>query len=534
MVHLYPEFFNDVFGPIMQPGSSSHTAGPCRLGYMANSLLGESPAEMQFILDPGGSFASTFGIMQEDLGMLSGAMGMLPDDVRIFQAYEIIQEQGVKYSFKFQEIRESKHYNALKIILTGRSGKTATLVGDSTGGGMIETQVLNGFPLRAKGDSYVLLIFDYKGELSEANLSQVRHCLKDLIAEGCIEQPDHGRMFYFKVPELPDLISVREAAPEMQVEMLKAILPVVTWPGKKAQLFDSMTRWRQLAEEMGSRLSDVAIQYEENASLWRREKVIEYMQMVQSRMHMQTHAHCTEDGKYIVNSFNWRDALRWEQYQNNGILSGEIMAEAIKMALVSNSKIIGVEVVPGPMGMGGGLIYSALYAVKQSRGYSDEDLLRGLFVAGGVGAIAYTRSNPTGEILGCTGECGICSSMAAAAITEMASGTPEQVENAASLSLQSSIGIPCDPIPSEHDQPCMSRAIAAVCMAIVFADLALSGKGALLPYHEVLDVADRVGRGLPNSLRCTSTGGCCSAPTAKKEIDEFHIRLKKLGIKPTA
>ena len=37
----YPEFFNDVFGPIMQPGSSSHTAGPCRIGYLARSLLGE-------------------------------------------------------------------------------------------------------------------------------------------------------------------------------------------------------------------------------------------------------------------------------------------------------------------------------------------------------------------------------------------------------------------------------------------------------------------------------------------------------------
>jgi L-serine dehydratase len=37
-VALYPEFYNDVFGPIMQPGSSSHTAAPCRLGYIAHSL----------------------------------------------------------------------------------------------------------------------------------------------------------------------------------------------------------------------------------------------------------------------------------------------------------------------------------------------------------------------------------------------------------------------------------------------------------------------------------------------------------------
>ena len=38
-IDLYPEFYNDVFGPVMQPGSSSHTAGPCRLGYLAGGLF---------------------------------------------------------------------------------------------------------------------------------------------------------------------------------------------------------------------------------------------------------------------------------------------------------------------------------------------------------------------------------------------------------------------------------------------------------------------------------------------------------------
>ena len=48
---MYPEFFNDVFGPIMQPGSSSHTAGPCRFGYLAGSLLGERPVRVHILLD---------------------------------------------------------------------------------------------------------------------------------------------------------------------------------------------------------------------------------------------------------------------------------------------------------------------------------------------------------------------------------------------------------------------------------------------------------------------------------------------------
>ena len=50
MIKLYPEFFNDVFGPIMQPGSSSHMAAPCRAGYLCNSLLGgEEVAEIRVV-----------------------------------------------------------------------------------------------------------------------------------------------------------------------------------------------------------------------------------------------------------------------------------------------------------------------------------------------------------------------------------------------------------------------------------------------------------------------------------------------------
>jgi L-serine dehydratase len=57
--------------------------------------------------------------------------------------------------------------------------------------------------------------------------------------------------------------------------------------------------------------------------------------------------------------------------------------------------------------------------------------------------------------------------------------------------------------------------MAATCTAHVFADLALAGHEAVLPLHEALDVADRIGRALPPELKCTSEGGCCTAPAAQ-------------------
>jgi L-serine dehydratase len=56
MVPRYPEFFNDVFGPVMQPGSSSHFAGPCRIGLLAASLLDGEPSRVELGLDRTGLY----------------------------------------------------------------------------------------------------------------------------------------------------------------------------------------------------------------------------------------------------------------------------------------------------------------------------------------------------------------------------------------------------------------------------------------------------------------------------------------------
>lgn len=63
---------------------------------------------------------------------------------------------------------------------------------------------------------------------------------------------------------------------------------------------------------------------------------------------------------------------------------------------------------------GAGYIYAAMSAVRDARGLTEDDLLRGLIIAAGIGAISYTRSTPTGEVTGCTGEAGACGAMAAA------------------------------------------------------------------------------------------------------------------------
>jgi L-serine dehydratase len=332
-----------------------------------------------------------------------------------------------------------------------------------------------------------------------------------------------GTLHWARLAEPPDLDAIRRKLPGFRVAVLDPILPVLDRPGRKPQLFDTMVRWREIAAERGLSLAETAIQYEMDASGWSQEQVVEYMRVIERAMYRQTHAVYEEDLAIPTTPFRPNTTADWAQHASSPRrLTDGITAQTLKWVHGAGAGIPGVPVVAGPMGSGGGYIYAALWAVKEAHGFSDDDLLAGLFIAAGIGAIAYTRTAPTGEVTGCTGETGICGAMAAAAIAEMAGGTPEQVENAASLLLQAVIGMPCDPLAGGAGQPCRSRVLTTTCMAHVFADLALAGRDAILPLHEVMDVVDQVGRSLPPGLLCTGRAGLAVTPTAQRKAIAFR------------
>ncbi|MGO8685291.1 MAG: L-serine ammonia-lyase, iron-sulfur-dependent, subunit alpha [Thermoleophilia bacterium] len=535
-IDLYPEFFNDVFGPVMQPGSSSHTAAPCRLGYLASNLLGEPPVRMQVVLDRQGSFAGTFGTMAEDRAMVAGALGLLPDDERLFHAFALAEAEGVEVAFVFADVTESLHPNAMRFVLTGASGRTVTLVGNSIGGGMIETVAADGYSLRVRGDTYVLLVFTAGAVAAEMSPALAER-LCDVLDAGVSRRAGGGALHWYRLAGPPDIASVVRHVSELmpatgqaatagrvgpRVALLRPVLPVITQLDRKPQLFDTMTRWRELAVSGGSALWEVAVQYEVDASQWSAERVLSQMRELAAKMDRQTRAAYDDDVTVPQSPFKPDFSGRWTRHAASPArLTDDLTAQTIRWAYGAGAGIPGVETVPGPMGSGGGYIYAALSAVRDARGLTDDDLLHGLLVAAGIGAIAFTRTDPTGEVIGCTGEAGMCGAMAAAAIVEMVGGTAAQAENAASLALQAFTGMPCDPMPGGLCQPCRSRILTAACMAHVFADLAMAGHDAVLPLHEAIDVADAVGRRLPADLLCTSRGGACAAPAAQAQAASY-------------
>lgn len=480
MIPVYPDYYNDVFGPVMQPFSSAHTAAPCRMGFLVSCLLNEEPEEIRIEMPPTSTWNNTFGLQNEDLAFLSGCTGHLPHDAILFQMRDYCKEHGIKYEFVFEPIPESDHHSAARIRMKGRSGKSVEMVNQSMGGGLVGTTTIDGYPVDVRGDTYVALVFDPERKLNPKALVEKAERVCQMVEHGCAERGDGALMYWFKSSIKPT--ALEELAPDLRVECLAPVTAIITRADKKPQLFTNMVEWRELAERHGKSLFDVAVEYEMNSSGWSREEVIAYMRdVIRVKMHRTTHAIYDEGFELPTSPFSEPNHKMWEEYTKKPRFCGPTIAKAIRYCYGASTGIPGVEFVPGPMGAGGGMIYATLCAVQEDFGYSDDDLLRGLFIAAGVGAICATLSEPGGGNVGCMGEMGMCAAMATAAVTEMAGGTPKQVENAAAMALMVSVGWPCDPTSGAKGSPCSIRALEVVTMALTYSEVARSGRDAVFP-----------------------------------------------------
>ena len=390
MTGLYPEFFNDVFGPISQPGSSSHMSGPCRAGYMAHSLLGEKVKSIRIELDPDGTFNEGFGQMNEDIGMLNGAYGHLPDADVFFEIKDILAENRIEYSFEYKQIEESHHPNAIRYILEGESGKAITAVFASIGGGMVETVSIDGFPFSGRGDSWVLFVRCGEGTVSDTIIEDVCRDEKGVFEYG-VEEKGADSMLWFKCESRPAWKPVYDG--RVRTYIMEPVLPVLTTKKKKAQRFRSMTEWTKAATDDGVGLYEEAVKYEADASGWSEEEVILYMRdTVEHHMSIRIHALYEDPGRLIEDPFRKIYYREWEEKKDGSRLTGAITDRAIKYMHSAQAKLKGVLDVPGPMSNGGGYLYSVLQAVREEYRLTDEDVTKGLFIAAAIGAIAYSRT----------------------------------------------------------------------------------------------------------------------------------------------
>ena len=131
-----------------------------------------------------------------------------------------------------------------------------------------------------------------------------------------------------------------------------------------------------------------------------------------------------------------------------------------------------------------------------------------LLTAAAIGGIIKANASISGAEVGCQGEVGSASAMAAAGLCAALGGTNEQIENAAEIALEHHLGMTCDPIAGLVQVPCIERNALGAVKAVTAASLALRGDGThFVPLDGCIETMRQTGRDMMEHYKETSKGG---------------------------
>ncbi|MFI6500950.1 L-serine ammonia-lyase [Nonomuraea typhae] len=176
---------------------------------------------------------------------------------------------------------------------------------------------------------------------------------------------------------------------------------------------------------------------------------------------------------------------------------------------VNEENAAGGRIVTAPTNGAAGIVPAVLtYYSRFVPQADDEGVVRFLLTAAAIGVLFKENASISGAEVGCQGEVGSACSMAAAGLTEVLGGTPEQVENAAEIGIEHNLGLTCDPIGGLVQIPCIERNAVASIKAITAARIALRGDGRhFVSLDKAIKTMRDTGRDMLDKYKETSRGG---------------------------
>ena len=516
----YPSIFNDVIGPVMRGPSSSHCAASLRIGRICRDLMDGDIREVYIEFDPNGSLATTHKGQGSDMGLFGGFLGWEAHDGRLPDYQEAIDEAGIKIKIDIHPIGAS-HPNTYKITLINER-ETHWLTAISTGGGMIEVIEIDGSKVSMNGDYYETLI--YVGSEDSAN-QLVKAINESMSCDGvwmhtglnAYVEIKHNSFVFNKLYPLveaiiEDIIYVKELHPVLPVLARKDLhVPFIT-----------SEEMQEYNRNRGLELWELALAYESQRGDIDKGEVFEKMREIVHIMRNSI-AQGLKGTSYAdrilgPQSLQLSRRMFTGQLVRDDVLNRIILYVSAMMEVKSSMGII----VAAPTAGSCGALPGAILGISDAFDFPEDATVKAMLAAGLIGVFIAAHATFAAEVGGCMAECGSGSGMAAAGIVTLQNGSLGQALGAASMALQSSLGMICDTIADRVEAPCLNRNVMAATNALSSANMALSDYQHLIPLDEVIETMKRVGDALPNTLRCTGLGGLAITKSAK----EIEARLE--------
>ncbi len=165
-----------------------------------------------------------------------------------------------------------------------------------------------------------------------------------------------------------------------------------------------------------------------------------------------------------------------------------------------------------------GVLPAVLKYAQVTKGFTDEQIIRGLATAGIIGNLTKSNASISGAECGCQAEIGTACSMAAAALAELYNQDLDQVEYAAEVAMEHHLGLTCDPICGLVQIPCIERNAVAAMRAMNACNLSYFLTGSRnISYDMVCRAMHETGVNLNRRFRETSEGGLARLYNRKRK-----------------
>ena len=280
-------------------------------------------------------------------------------------------------------------------------------------------------------------------------------------------------------------------------------------------LFRNVRELVELAERENKQISELMIEQEIAMSGRTREEIMK--QMDRNLTVMEEAVERGLKGVQSVTGLTGGDAVLIQNYIASGkSLSGDLLLDAVSKAVATNEVNAAMGTICAtPTAGSAGVVPGTLFAVKNKLNPTREQMIRFLFTSGAFGFVVANNAFISGAAGGCQAEVGSAAGMAAAAIVEMAGGTPQQCAEGFAITLKNMLGLVCDPVAGLVEVPCVKRNAMGASNALVAADMALAGVSSRIPCDEVIGAMFRIGQSMSPNLKETARGGLAATPTGK-------------------
>lgn len=529
----YPSIFNDVIGPVMRGPSSSHCAASLRIGRICRDLMNGSIRKVLIEFDPNGSLATTHKGQGSDMGLFGGFLGWEADDARLPDYERAVEAAGLDIKIEILPIGAT-HPNTYQITLHNEH-EQHSLIALSTGGGMIQVIAVDSAPVQMDGDFFETLVYlnEQPGQqLSKSSQSLLRELSN--LSETDEVKLHHGAKTFIQIKSQKPLDSntILSFKSDQRVNFVRVIEPVLPVLSRKDLKVPFITVEEMLRYNEGKSLLlwELAVHYERMRGNISDAAVFEKMRNIVRIMKQ-----AVETG---LKGTEWRDRILGpqsvgfqEEMKKGNLVTGDVLNTVIMFtsAIMEVKSSMGV-IVAAPTAGSCGALPGAVIGTASVLGLSEDDMVKAMLAAGLIGVFIAAHATFAAEVGGCMAECGSGSGMAAAGIVVLKNGSLDQSLAAASMALQTSLGMVCDTIADRVEAPCLNRNVMAASNALSCANMALAHYNHLIPLDEVIETMKKVGDVIPHTLRCTGLGGLAITKTAKAIEAKLNGQAAEVGV----